>query len=60
MLAIANRPVSLMLAAHAHTKYFMLRKVTSIVQQLSNKQSAKMICMFDRLRKTHNKSQKAI
>ena len=31
----------------------------SIVQELSNKQSAKVICSFDRLRTAHSKSQKA-
>ena len=30
----------------------------SIVQKLSNKQSAKVICKFDRLRTAHNKRQK--
>ena len=37
----------------------MLHKVL-IVQKLSNKQSAKVICRFDRLRTVHSKSQKAI
>ena len=31
-------------------KYFMLPNVISIVQKLSNKQSAKVICRFDRFR----------
>ena len=32
----------------------------SIVQKLSNKQSANVICRFDRLRTAHSKIQKAI
>ena len=32
----------------------------SIVQKLSNKQSAKVICRFDRLRTAHSKRQQAI
>ena len=38
-----------------HAKYFIQNKIT-IVQKLSNKQSAEVICRFDRLRTTHNKS----
>ena len=36
-----------------YTRYF-------IVQKLSNKQSAKVICTFGRLRTAHGRSQKAI
>ena len=39
-----------------HAKYFMLIRY-SIVQKLSNKQSAKAICMFDRLRTAHRNRQ---
>ena len=39
--------------------YIMQHKVTSIVQQLSNEQSAKVICRFDRLSKAHKKWQKS-
>ena len=39
-----------------HTKYFMLHKVFYCAK-LSNKQSAKVICTFDRLRTAHSNKQ---
>ena len=39
-----------------HAKHFIQNKI-SIVQKLSNKQSAEVICRFDRLRSAHSKSQ---
>ena len=57
-LAIANCLVSLALISHAHNILHYTRY--SSVQKLSNKQSAEVICRFDRLRTTHSKSQKAI
>ena len=37
-----------------HAKHFIQNKI-SIVQKLSNKQSAEVICRFDRLRTAHSK-----
>ena len=42
-----------------HIKIFHVSQGISIVQKLSNKQSAKMICRFDRLRTSHSKRQKS-
>ena len=58
MLAVVFGPGSPALVAHTHTKYFMLHKVASysIVQKISNKQSAKVICRYDRLKIAHRKS----
>ena len=52
-LAIANGQVSLLSAVHAH-KILCYTKYTSIVQKLSNKESAKVICRLDRLRIAHS------
>ena len=49
MLAIANSLVSLTLAAHTR-KLIMVDTRYCIVQKLSNKQSAKVVCRLDRLR----------
>ena len=54
-LAVANSRVSLESEAHAH-KTFMLHKAFYCAK-LSNKQSAKVICMFDRLRTAHRNRQ---
>ena len=43
-----------LLAAHA-CKNNLCNTTNSIVQKLSNKQSAKVICRFDRLRTSHSK-----
>ena len=39
-----------------HAKYFMLHK-TFFCAELSNKQSAEVICRFDRLKTAHRKRQ---
>ena len=54
-----NDPVSLLLAAQA-IKNILCYARCSIVPKLSNKQSAKAICRFGRLRTAHSKTQKAI
>ena len=56
MLAIANYSGSLACATHAHKIFY----ATQGILLLSNKQSAKVICKFDRLRTAHSKSKKAI
>ena len=43
-----------------HANYFMLYKVFSIVQKLSNKQNAKVGCSFAGLRTAHSKKQEAV
>ena len=55
----ANGQVSLALAAHT-CKNILYYTRYSIVQKVSNKQSAKVICRFDILKTPHSKSQKAI
>ena len=61
MLALSNSPVSLASAAHPRKNIFMLYNVYILLcKTLSNKQSTKVICRFDRFRKEHSKSQKVI
>ena len=38
-----------------HKIYYAAQGIATIVQKLSNKQSAKVICRFDRLRTSHSK-----
>ena len=54
MLALSNGPVSLLSAAHTRKNILCYIRY-SIVQKLSNKQSAKVICRFDKLRTDHSK-----
>ena len=55
VLAVANGPISLLaLAAHAHKHFYASYIGDSIVQKLNNKQSAKVICRFNRLRIAHS------
>ena len=58
MLAKANGRVSLPSNACIR-KIFYATQDYSVVQKLSNKQFAKMICRFDRLKTAHNKGQKS-
>ena len=58
MLTITNGPVSFALAAHARKLFYATYTRYSIVQKLSNKQSAKVICRLDWLRTAHSKSKK--
>ena len=53
MLAVANM-VSFTSAAHVRKNILCYTRY-SIVQETSNKQSAKGICRFDRLRTAHSK-----
>ena len=56
MLAVVFGPGSPALVAHAHKILYATQGRYSIVQKISNKQSAKVICRFDRLRIAHSKS----
>ena len=59
MLAVANGPVSLTSADHA-CKNILFYKRYSIVQKFKNKQSAKVVCGFDRFRAAQIKTHRAI
>ena len=59
MLAETNGPVSLVSTTHA-CKNILCYTRYSIVQKLSNKQSAKVICKYDRRETAHSKTQIAI
>ena len=52
--------VQLVSLSPTRTQTILYYTMYPIVQKLSNKQSAKMICRFDRLRTAHSKSHKVI
>ena len=50
MLAVANSTVSLASAAHTRRNILCYTRYSIVQNKLSNKQSAKVMCGFDRLR----------
>ena len=51
-----RQTLGLVLTSAAHAIEYLCNTRYSIVQKLSDKKSAKVICRFDRLRTVHSKS----